>query len=234
MKLKYASQVTCACACPCGRRGPVGNRAPACQLTLARPIGFPRARGEAGRTSGTTNSWTTPRWRSWTVTLWAATAAAAGGRGACCSSEARALVSRAGRLRRGDAEPAIPSLLHRHPMRALQQRNAHGLPEFSVRQRGVASGVSGTANGNRARTYVVAAGQAIVALLLSVDGRVRPAAAGWGRGCSDGRVRCRRRGGWGDGRERGDRAGRNPRAAGSERIRGLAGWLAAARSPAAR
>ena len=26
MKLKYASQVTC--ACPCGRRGPVGNRAP--------------------------------------------------------------------------------------------------------------------------------------------------------------------------------------------------------------
>jgi len=41
MKLKYASQVTC--ACPCGRRGPVGNRAPACQLTLARPIGFPRS-----------------------------------------------------------------------------------------------------------------------------------------------------------------------------------------------
>ena len=39
MKLKYASQVTC--ACPCGRRGPVGNRAPACQLMLARPIGFP-------------------------------------------------------------------------------------------------------------------------------------------------------------------------------------------------
>lgn len=63
----------------------------------------------------------------------------AGGRGACCSSEARALVSRAGRLGRGDAEPArtpaLLSLLHRHgplgaPMRALQQRAR--IDEFSV------------------------------------------------------------------------------------------------------
>lgn len=69
------------------------------------------------------------------MTLWVGTVAEeAGGRGACCSSEARALVSRAaGRLGRGDAEPA---LLHRHgplgaPMRALQQRARIG--EFSVR-----------------------------------------------------------------------------------------------------
>jgi hypothetical protein len=83
--------------------------------------------------SGTTNSWTTPRCRSWTVTLWLA-AAAPDGREACCSSEARARASRAagGDDGSSDAEPTrtpgLASLLQRQgplpaPTRAL--RKAH-------------------------------------------------------------------------------------------------------------
>lgn len=150
--------------------------------------------------SGTTNSWTTPRWRSWTVTLWVGTAAEAG-RGACCSSEARALVSLAGRLGSRDAEPArMPaprSVLHRHgPPRAPTQA-------------------------------VVAVGQAIARpAFWSVDGRCPR--GGWGAladGCT-GRAPAAEagseRGVWdGNGEERDDerRVSSRGAATGSERIR---------------
>jgi hypothetical protein len=135
-------------------------------------------------TSGTTNSWTTPRCRSWTVTLWLATGAPAG-RGACCNSEARARVSLAVRGDddgTSDAEPTrmpgLASLLHRHgplpaPTRAL--RKAHCKRDFIQQTQLVGYRIGKTGPNERAegglspRTYVVAAGQAIVAHLLLGD-----------------------------------------------------------------
>jgi hypothetical protein len=150
-------------------------------------------------TSGTTNSWTTPRCRSWTVTLWLATGAPAG-HGACCNSEARARVSLAARGDddgTSDAEPTrtpgLASLLHRHgplpaPKRALRKahckRNlidsADSACWFDCR-----IGKRGRRSARKVRTYVVAAGQAIVAHLLLGD-------AGGEVGL-DGGCRCRRR-----------------------------------------